>query len=350
MARTTTPPKRSQPELRPESGFDLEHIAAVCEESIRALDTGAEPARAHATPSAAYVALPARPHQLTAMTALRHVGYHAEPMTSGQPPITPWIRVTGWDHDALARRLDALTVTAHQLTRDLPDNIAHAIDTYATIADLPDIDAPQHLAAGRLRARLREQATTATGPHAPYNPDRLPADPELAQLLTRVRTHEHRVEDLISRTWLTSLEAVAAYAGRRKEHPHHLARAQALAHTLNHGIGQTKRDTIITVLEWAREAGHGDAIAYAHWYAHTYGTTTNGPDPATAYEPWRDHATAQHPAAIAAHDHPNGRPASAPGSAPGDIHVTENTIDAADYQAQNQTHVRNTPQSGRRAS
>lgn len=341
MARTTTP---QQSQFEPQ--LDVEHIAAVCDEAVRAVDTGSEPARAHSTTLATYVALPTQAHQLTAMTALRRVGYQAETMTNTQPPITTWIRVTGWDRDALARRLNGLTVAAHQLTRDMADNVAHGIDAYATIADLPEIEAPQYRAAASLRTRLRDQVTATTGPRAPYNPDRLPADPELAALLQRVRAQEHRVDDLISRTWLTAIDAIAHYAGARDDAPHGSVRDEALTHALNHGLDWAERDTIISVIEWAREAGHGDAIAYAHWYAHAYGATTNPPDPAVAYDAWHDHAAAQHPAAVAAHDHPTNRP----GGTPGDIHSTEHTIDAAHNQAQNQTHVRNTSQFGRRAS
>lgn len=50
----------------------------------------------------------------------------------------------------------------------------------------------------------------------------------------------------------------------------------------------------------------------------------------------------QHPSVIAGHDQPADHPA--------DIHNPGNTIDEPGNQAQNQTHVRNTPRSGRRAS
>lgn len=345
MARTAQP-AQSQPGPQSSARFDAEHIAAVCDEAIRAVDTGAEGASVQSTPMAAYVVPPTEAHHLTAMTALRQVGYAAATMPSPQPPITTWIRITGWDRDALARRLDGLTVTAHQLTRDLADNVAHAIDAYAAIADLPEIDAPSCRAAANLRTKLRDQATAATGPRVPYNPGLLPAHPETSALLQRVRAQEHRVEDLISRTWLTATDAIARYAGLNDDDTFGATRAEALTDTLNQGIDWAKRDTIIGVLEWAREAGHGDAVAYAHWYAHTYHGQDDPPEPAVAYDAWHDHTIAQHPAVIAAHDHPSGGLASVPG----DIRSVGPVSDAAHDQARNQTCARTTPQSGRRAS
>lgn len=328
---------------RPTPGFDLDHLHAVCDSALHTAGRDPRPVDVRATLGGVYIAAPDEPGRLAVMPALRRVGYFASP--SDAPAATErdaeWIRVDGWYQDALERRFDGLTVAAHRLTRDLPDNVGHAIDTYATMCDLTDLDAPKWRAAAQLRTQLRDQATATTGPHAPYDRDRPPEDPLLARLLDRVRTQEHRVDDLISRTWFTALNGIERYTSVVHGHPPTIARDHTIAAALDANADQDRRDTAITVMQWAREEGHGDAVAYAHWYAHTYGTSEDGPDPADAYDTWRQRTelpTADdHPTAIAAHDLPE--PTT----------PTQMAIDIPAPGADHRTNERNTTP-GRRAS
>lgn len=295
---------------RPTPGFDLEHLHAVCDNALHSAGRDPSSVDVRATLGGAYIALPDQSDRLAAMHALRRVGYFAVP--SGPPATTAqdaeWIRVDGWYHDALERRFDGLTVTAHRLTRDLPDNVGHAIDTYATMCDLADLDAPKWRAAAQLRTHLRDQVTAATGASVPYDLNRPPEDPLLARLLDRVRAQEHRVDDLVSRTWFSALNGIERYTGIVHWHPPTIARDHAIAAALDANADQNRRDTTITVMQWAREEGHGDAVAYAHWYTRTYGTCEDGPDPVAAYDSWRHRtemrAGDDHPTTIAARDLP----------------------------------------------
>ncbi|HEY3684780.1 MAG TPA: hypothetical protein VGL93_17220 [Streptosporangiaceae bacterium] len=325
---------------RSASELDIEHITAVCDDAAHQASPGAAHIRLHAVQNAVYTAMGTDEQHLAATHTLRRVGYHVDPSPDPghQPPLQRWIRVDGWSHDALTRRLDALTATAHQLAETLPINVAHAINTYTTISDLSDLDDPQYQAAAQLRTQLKEHVTATTGPHAPYNPDRLPHDPDLTALLKRVRAAEHRVDDLISRTWINAADAIGRYSLLSATHSPTLASAYALIDSLNPAFETTRRDTIITVLEWARAAGHGDAITYAHWYADTYETCENGPHPATAYTTWRNRGQPTdpaHPPTIADHDHPRD---------------AERPIDNPETITENRTNERNSSSRGRRAS
>ena len=295
---------------RPAPGFDREHLTVVCHEGLRA--AGHDPAgvAVNLTGSPAYIAGLDERRLNAALQALRRVGYYAYRSNAhlSQEPDRPLIRVDGWHSQALQRRLDALTVTARRLADDLPDNLGHAIDTYDATSDHPDIEAPRYRAAAQLRAQLRQQVTATVGVHAPYDPDRMPTDRPVAELLEKVRDRENRVSDLISRTWLTAIDAIERYHGLRWQHTPSAARDYAITDTLNSGEGWMRRDTVVAVIQWAREAGHGDAVAYGRWYGETFGQLEDGPDIVATYETWRRRTAGPdvHPVATAGRDLPDG--------------------------------------------
>ena len=330
------------------SEFDLEHIAAVCDDAFNTIRAHTIPAEARTIRGMPAVPAPDEAHQLAALKALRRVGYsafplppaprhdlrnepHDEPRQQPWDETVRWIRVRGWDLYALNRRLDELTATAHQLESDLPLNVGRAIDTYAISADQPDLDAPGYKAAIQLRAQLRDQVRQTTGPHVPYDPDLLPTNARHADLLKRVRAQEHRVDDLISRTWLLATDGVGHYRHFHVRYPPTLARDLALTKALKPTADLAQRDTIITAMQWAREQGHGDAIAYAHWYGATYRTFRHGPTPAVGYETWRTRMDpGPHPAAVAARDTPAADQAGPPAL---DTNDTENADRTAERHA-----------------
>ena len=295
---------------RPTPGFDREHLTVVCQDGLRAAGQSPSGVSVNLTSSPAYIAGLDEPRLGVALMALRRVGYYAYRGNAhlSEEPDRPLIRVDGWHSHALQRRLDALTVTARRLTDDLPDNLGHAIDAYASMSDLPDIEAPRYRAAAQLRAQLRQRVTATVGAHAPYDPDRTPTDRPVALLLAKVRDRENRVSDLISRTWLTAIEAIERYQSLAWQHAPGVARDYALTDTLNTGEAWMRRDTVVTVIQWAREAGHGDAVAYGRWYGETFGRLEDGPDIVATYDTWRRRTTGAdaHPAVTAGRDHPEG--------------------------------------------
>ena len=192
--------------------LDAEHIRAVCLAATR--DTNADYALSDTinvtgvgAPSGVYVTAATKPR--TALSALRRVGYDAEP---GE---RRGITVCGWSTDRLTARINSLVATRYRLDHGLSDAAARAISHYAIDAldnQGASVQQAAHNAARQVGDLLRHEITALTGPHIPHDPHIRPSGPAF-DLVSRAGELEDAIARQIGRTEYVATRAVERYVG-----------------------------------------------------------------------------------------------------------------------------------------
>ena len=193
-------------------GLDAEHIREVCLAATR--DTNADhpigdtinvtgigaPSRVHVT---------AEDKPRTALSALRRVGYDAEPENRRS------IAVHGWSTHRLSARIRALTAARYRLEHELSSAAVRAIDLYTVDApsntDTPVREAA-HDAARQVGDLLRHEITAITGPHIPHDHHIRPLGSTF-DLVARAGEMEGAIARGVGRAEFVATRAVERYIG-----------------------------------------------------------------------------------------------------------------------------------------
>lgn len=191
------------------SGLDMPHIRAICAHITE--QDGAGPARITTDEHAARIQTGSIEQAIRLDEALTRVGYQVDrPRRIGR---RDELTVPGWSRAGLAARLARMGNVAAELLAARPRLTERAIEMYRRV---PDTAHDPHTAAlDTLRDELRRWITTQAGEFAPYTPNRLPADPETAQLVRETWQAERRIDTLIDRQLLLSDQATRTFAAHR---------------------------------------------------------------------------------------------------------------------------------------